>query len=149
MWVVTSSTRPAKQGSSRNEKWSRRSSRNHGLTWTHGDTQGLPHIHLDCTVVEAMRRGQEQAKAAAQAERTKTSKYGRAKGGVAVTGGGVQASNQQSSRWRRRTATARVAKTSERSAGEVHRRDNPLGHRAQGLGKNVVRTGLVSFVPFG
>ena len=37
---------------------------------------------------------------------------------------GIQASNQQSS-WR---TTARVAETSERSAGEVHRRDNLLGH---------------------
>ena len=38
------------------------------------------------------------------------------------------------------TTTARVAKTSERSAGEVYRRDSLLGHRAQGLERNVVRT---------
>ena len=43
-----------------------------------------------------------------------------------------------------------MAKTSEHSAGEIHRRDSPLGHRAQGLERNVVRTGpVISFVPFG
>ena len=41
-------------------------------------------------------------------------------------------------------STARVAKTSEQSAGEVHRRDTPLGHRAQDLERNVVRTRPVS-----
>ena len=54
----------------------------------------LPRIRLDVTVVDAetlhfssaMRRGQEEAPAAAQAERTKASKYGRARGGASVTG---------------------------------------------------------------
>ena len=51
-------------------------------------TPGLPHIRLDYTVVDAealhyssvMRKAQEKAPAAAQAERTKASKYGNAKG---------------------------------------------------------------------
>ena len=136
------------------------------------ENPGLPHIRLDFTVVDeeplhcssAMRKGQEEALTAAQAERVKTNKNRKAKGGVGVIGistahrtiwlrvghapsqaCGVQTSNQQSSRQRRRTTTARVAKTSERSAGEVHRHDSPLGHRAQGLERNVVRTGPVSF----
>ena len=45
MWDITSfPTRAAKQGSNRKERWlfrrsQKRNSRNHGLTWTHGDTQ--------------------------------------------------------------------------------------------------------------
>ena len=64
-------------------------------TWGH---PGLPHIRLDCTVVDegahhyssAIRKGQEEALAAAQAERAKTNKYGKAKGGVGVTGISMQ-----------------------------------------------------------
>ena len=52
----------------------------------------------------------------------------------------------QSSRHRWRTTTARMAKTSEHSAGEVHHHDSPLGHRAQGLERNVVPTSPVSFI---
>ena len=60
-------------------------------TWGH---PGLPHIRLDCTVVDeealhyssVMRTAQEKAPVAAQAERTKASKYGNAKGGIGVTG---------------------------------------------------------------
>ena len=63
---------------------------------------------------------------------------------------GAQASHQQSSRQRRRTTTTRVAKTSDHSAGEVHRRDSPNGHRAPGLDRKVVRTSpALSFAPFG
>ena len=102
--------------------------------WEH---PGLPDIRIDFAVVDegalhyssAMRKGQEEAPAAAQAERAKTNKYGKAKGGVEVTGislqlngrfgpgldvllrkRGVQTSTQQSSRQTWRTTTARVAK---------------------------------------
>ena len=54
---------------------------------------GLPHIRLDFTVVDeevlhyssAIRKGGEEVPAAAQAERAKMNKYGKAKGGVGVT----------------------------------------------------------------
>ena len=44
-----------------------------------------------------------------------------------------------------------MAKSSEQSVGEVYRRDSPLGHRAQGLERDVMRTSPVFFffVPFG
>ena len=50
---------------------------------------GLPHMRLDLTVVDAealhyssvMRKAQEQAPAAAQAEKAKESTYGKTKGG--------------------------------------------------------------------
>ena len=61
--------------------------------WEH---PGPPHIRLTVVDAEAlhyssaMRKGQEEAPQPAQAERTKASKYGRAKGGVGVTGISVQ-----------------------------------------------------------
>ena len=63
--------------------------------WAH---PGLPHIRLNLTVVDAeavhyssaMRRAQDTAPAAAQAEKTKENKYGKAKGGVGVTGIAMQ-----------------------------------------------------------
>ena len=59
--------------------------------WRH---PGLPHIRIDFTVVDAealryssaVRKVQETAPAAAQAEKAKESKYGKTKGGVGVTG---------------------------------------------------------------
>ena len=61
---------------------------------------GLPYIRLDFTVVDAeaihyssaMGKAQDTAPAAAQAERTKENKYGKAKGGVGVTGIAMQLS---------------------------------------------------------
>ena len=66
------------------------------------DAWGPSHIRLDFTVVDeealhyssAMRKGQEEAPAAAQAERAKTNKYGKAKGGVGVTGISLQLSGR-------------------------------------------------------
>ena len=59
--------------------------------WRH---PGLPHIRHDFTVVDAealhyssaMRKAQDTAPAAAHAEKTKENTYGKAKGGVGVTG---------------------------------------------------------------
>ena len=91
-------------------------------------------------------------------------KCGKANGGAGVTGISLQLNGRfgpgldmllrklaghkraMSSQQRRRTTTARVTKTSEHGAGEVHHRDSPLGHRAQILERNVVRTGPVSFL---
>ena len=101
--------------------------------------------------------------------RTKASKHGRARGGVRVTcislqlsgrlGPGLdappqarwlQASREQGGWQRRRTTTKGVAEPPERTAGQRHRRDSLLGHRAQGLERNAVRTSLVfSVAPFG
>ena len=53
--------------------------------------------------------------------------------------GWTQASSQQGSWQRRRPTTARTAQTPEHCADEVHRRNNPLGHGAEGLERNVVR----------
>ena len=63
--------------------------------WWH---PGLPHIRLDYTIFDAealhyssaMRKAQEEAPAAAQAERNKANKYGHAKGGIGVTGISMQ-----------------------------------------------------------
>ena len=63
---------------------------------------GLPHMGLDFTVVDTealryssvMRKAQEEAPAAAQAEKAKGSKYGKTKGGVGVTGIAVQLSGR-------------------------------------------------------
>ena len=65
--------------------------------WGH---PGLPHIRLDFSVVDAeslhyssvVRKGQEKAPAAAQAERLKESKYGRGRERVGVTGISLQLS---------------------------------------------------------
>ena len=62
----------------------------------------MPHIRLDFTVVDAealhqssdMRKGQEEAPAAAQAERMKASEYGSTNGGVGVTGVSLQLSGR-------------------------------------------------------
>ena len=62
----------------------------------------LPHMRLDLTVVDAealhyssvMRKAQEQAPAAAQAEKAKESKYGKTKGGIGVTGKAVHLSGR-------------------------------------------------------
>ena len=43
---------------------------------------------------------------------------------------GYNRSNHQCSGKRRWTVTTRVAKTPERSAGQIHRCDNPLGHKS-------------------
>ena len=67
--------------------------------WGH---RGLPHIRLDFTVVDAeaiqyssaMRKAQDTAPAAAQAEKTKENKYGNVKGGVGVTGTAMQLSGR-------------------------------------------------------
>ena len=119
---------------------------------------GLPHMRLDFTVVDAealhyssaMRKAQDTVPAAAKAEKTKENKYGKTKGGVGDTGIAmrlsgrfgpglnallqeacwVQSSNHQGSGKRRWTVTTGVAKTPERCAGQIHRCDNPLGHRA-------------------
>ena len=61
--------------------------------WGH---PGLPHMRLDFTVVDAeaihyssaMKKAQDTAPVAAQAEKAKEYKYGKAKGGVGVTGHG-------------------------------------------------------------
>ena len=156
----------------------RNGSRNLGLTWTHGDTQRLPHMRLDFTVVDAealhyssaMRKAQDTAPAAAQAEKTKDNNYGKTKGGVGVTGLAmqligrfgpglgctspeacwVQASNHQGSGKRRWTVPTGVAKTLERCSGQIHCCDNPLGHRAQGLVEECRVSCPVSFLlPFG
>ena len=116
--------------------------------WGH---PGLPHIRLDFTVVDAealhcssaMRKALETAPAAAQAEKTKESKYGKTKGGV--TGTAMQLSGRfgpglDALFWRlagykrvitrqRWAATTGVAKSTERCDGQIHRCDNPLGHR--------------------
>ena len=62
----------------------------------------LPHIRLDYTVVDAealhnasaMKKAQEKAPAAAQAERTNAKKYGNAKGGIGVMGIAMQLSGR-------------------------------------------------------
>ena len=67
--------------------------------WRH---PGLPHIRLDFTVVDAeaihyfsaMRKAQDTAPAAAQAEKTKENKFGKVKGGVGVTGIAMQLSGR-------------------------------------------------------
>ena len=91
----------------------------------------------------AIREGQEGAPAAARVERVWESE-GRswshwqspcsltddsARGWTCSVASlwGVQTSNQQSSQQRWRTTNVRVAKTSDCGAGEVHRRDSPLG----------------------
>ena len=79
-------------------RWRQKSSLNHGLTWALWGHPGLPHTRLDFTVVDeealhhssAMRKGQEAAPAAAQAERAKMKKCGKAKEGVGVTGISLQ-----------------------------------------------------------
>ena len=55
----------------------------------------------------------------------------------------LRCANEQSTRQPAETEGdhCKSGKTSEHSAGEVHRRDSPLGHRAQALERNVVRTG--------
>ena len=67
--------------------------------WGH---PGLPHMRIDFTVVDAealhyssvMRKAQEQAPAAAQAEQAKESKDGKTKGGIGVMGIAVQLSGR-------------------------------------------------------
>ena len=67
--------------------------------WGH---PGLPHIRLDFTVVDAeaihyssaMRKAQDTAPAAAQAEKTKENKCGKVTGGVGVTGIAMQLSGR-------------------------------------------------------
>ena len=67
--------------------------------WGH---PALPHMRLDFTVVDAealhhsstMRKAQDTAPAAAQAEKTKENKYGKTKGGVGVTGTAMQLSGR-------------------------------------------------------
>ena len=133
---------------------------------------GLPHKRLDFTVVGAealhyswaMRKAQETAPAAAQAERAKESKYGETKGGLGVRGIAVQLSGRSGpgldallrrpagykraiskAAGRDGTATTGVAKTPERSASQKHRCDNPLGHRAQGLERSAESIALMVF----
>ena len=97
-----------------------------------------------------MRKAQDTAPAAAQAEKTKKSKNGKTKGGVGVTGKAMQHSGRfgpgldallqeacwvqegdhQCSREGRWAVTTGVAKTLEPCTGQIHRCDNPLGHRA-------------------
>ena len=63
---------------------------------------GLPHTRLDFTVVDAealhyssaMRKAQDTAPAAAQAEKTTENKHGKTKGGVGVTGKAMQLSRR-------------------------------------------------------
>ena len=63
---------------------------------------GLPHMRLDLTIVDAealhyfsvMRKAQEKAPAAAQAEKAKENKYGKTNGGVGVMGIAVQLSGR-------------------------------------------------------
>ena len=50
---------------------------------------------------------------------------------------GVKESDHQGSREGRWTVTAGVAKAPKRCAGQMHRCDNPLGHRAQSLQRSV------------
>ena len=145
------------------------SSLKHGLTWGAWGHPGLPHTRLDCTVVDegahhyssAIRKGQEEAPAAAQAEASENEQVRESEGRswshwhlpaaqrtirpVVGHAPSHACEVQQSSLQRWRTTTARVAKTSERSAGEVHRLDSPLGHRAHGLERDDVRTCSVSF----
>ena len=67
--------------------------------WGH---PGLPHMRLDLTVVDAealhyssvMGKAQEQAPAAAQAEKAKENKYGKTKGGIGVMGIAMQLSGR-------------------------------------------------------
>ena len=67
--------------------------------WGH---PGLPHIRFDYTVVDAealhltsaMRKAQEKAPAAAQAEKAKANKYGNAKRGIGVMGIAMQLSGR-------------------------------------------------------
>ena len=61
----------------------------HWLTWTHGGTQGCRTFHLTSQswtrkIFTTLQRGEKDKKrlAAAQAERAKTNKHGKAKGGV-------------------------------------------------------------------
>ena len=118
-------------------------------------------MRLDSTVVDAealhyssaMRKSQDTAPAAAQAEKTKENKHGTTKGGVGVTGiqravlpgtgrtspeaCWIREGDHQGCRERRWTATAEVANTPEPCAGQIHCCDNPLGHRASGLERSV------------
>ena len=120
--------------------------------WGH---PGLLHIRLDFTVVDAealhysstMSKALETAPAAAQAEKPKESKYGKTKGGVTGTamqlngrfGPGLDALLRRLAGYKRAitrqrwTASTGVAKTPERCAGQIHRCDNPLGHRLKAL----------------
>ena len=101
-------------------------------------------------VASAMRKAQDTAPAAAQAEKTKENKYGKAKGGVGVTGISVQLSGRfglgldavlrRLAGYKRAitkaagrdggTITTGVAEALESCTGQVHCCDNPLGHRA-------------------
>ena len=113
--------------------------------WGH---PGLPRMRLDLTVVDAevlhyssiMRKAQKQDPATAQAEKAKESKYGKTKGGIGVTGIAVQLSGRFGPRLDTLlrklagyTAPTGMTKTPERSAGQIHRCNNPLGRRASGL----------------
>ena len=57
---------------------------NHGLTWTHGDTRDCRTCAL--TSRSAMKNALDTAPVAAQAEKAQENNYGKAEGGVAVTG---------------------------------------------------------------
>ena len=139
---------------------------------------GLPRMRLDFTVVDAkalhhssaMRKAQDTAQAAAQAEKTKENKYGKTKGGVGDTGIAMQLSGRfgpgldallrRLAGYKRAITKAagrdggrsptEVAKTPEPCARQIRRCDNPVGHRAQGLERSVERVALSVFLlPFG
>ena len=145
----------------------------HREMWTHGSTQGcctsastFPFLTQGLRGVSlAMRRGQELAPAAPQAEQATAAKCGRDRGvtGLSLQLGGrcgpiLDTLLRMLAGYRRAISKAAGKdggrslhkwKTFECIAGKVHRRDNPPCRRAQGLEREVVRTSLgCCFAPF-